>query len=497
MSVAKIDPNSLLSNGTTHYMTLNTNFNLKGGFKTFDGNCVVYGSELSLSGNSTPAFAAFETSTNLLKYFNNISIGNRILDGCAGYDINGNQIYMFVLDNGQMIAVDMSSNITSITANEYYTDISWDDTHNFFVATGPISYGLSYPRFFVDLFTFDASTPPAINHTLQYYVDNNAIPGMAEHQAMHVKLHDDTLLVFRDLRTSTEEVIWLTTIYNYWDPSRVVDSSYFFHVPTHKLVALDMLYDPIHQRLNFLGEFIYCTTHNSQFLAQVDPYNFYLGMKAKQLDGGFAISPPCPSTTSPTIDIYGSYLNTTNLALDIYHECVPLLIAGAGWYPSLADDRSILTETYDISQSDCDQELPVVWKPASPIIANCQLTTTLGNPSCGITYPQPLIDNVTESILCYGPDACPSLERDSLTKALPITSESKQDIVLSECKQFYCTGFDGSIQYCFYDMTGSLVSTGKTYSGQYNPLPEKCGIYILRAMDSKGNLSVKKVFSLP
>ena len=405
---------------------------------------------------------------------------------------------MFVLDNGQILAVNNNFNIYSITttSGEYYTDISWDASHQLFIATGPVSHVQSnpgsYPGFFVDLFKYDAVTP-AVTHTLQYYLDNNETWNTGEIQSMHAKLHDDTLLVYRDLRASKQEIIWLTTISDYSNSSRAVDSSYFFLIPTHKMFALDMLYDPFHQRLNFLGEIVFCTLHNAQFLAQVDPYNFYAGMNAKQLDGSFAISSPCPSMFSPTIDIYGSYLNTTNLALDTFHECIPVLVAGADDYHGI----STLTETYDISQSGCDLMLPVKWKPASPIIATYTLTTTLGHPSCSISNALPLYDIVRDSVLCYGPEACPSLVRDSLTKVMAITPESEPEIRLSESRQFYCLGFEGDIQYYIYDMSGRMVLMGKTYNGQYNPLLEKCGIYILRAVDSKGNLAVKKIISIP
>ena len=503
LSITKIDPSTMTPTGTPKYSDSNYSLNsflmMDGGFEDSNGSIVIYGHVPSASG-ATPAYAIVDPYLNSLVVFCGQTAVGTIVDGCEGYDTDGRQVYMFVMDNGQLLAVGANDQI-SITPilSEYYTDISWDSIHHFFIATGTWAYGQTHPGIIVDIFNFESTNPALgttsnVQHSFTCFLNNNSFDRVSEHQAMHVQLDERQILVCRDLREDKKDILWMTRISDYWNTNCTVQESYEYKIPTHKLLALDLLYDPFHLRVNFLGEIIYCTNFNTKFLSQVNPYKLYLGMNAGQLDGTFAIPTSCPSIADPTVNIYGNVLSVSNLALNIFHECVPVMIAGV----SPGSPNRILTETYDISQLTCDYPLPVETKPIDPYIVPYSLTTTL-NPF-PFSYQQCSLglDIVASSIHCSGWDACPPLSKDSLEiKAASLSYDKVPIIDLKGTHQFVCQGFDGKIQYYLYDMTGRTVVQGTTYNDIQNLLPNLQGVFILKAIDKSDGFSTKKIILFP
>lgn len=495
ISVMDINPYTMVPTGATYCSLLNQEFRMRGAFEDSDHNCVIYGF-IPTAVASIPAFVVWNPNqNNLLLYYRLASYG-AIVDGCIGYDINNQPIYMFVLDNGQLIAMGPNDQVSITPDNsEYYTDISWDNDHHLFIATGPWGNGQSYPGIIVDLFKFESSDPvlgiiAQVHHGLRYLLNNNAVINVGEHQAMHVQLDDNYLLVCRDLRVENKDILWMTRIKNFCNSNCFVEESYSYYFPTHKLLPWDMLYDPFHKRVNFLGKIVYCTLYSTKLLAQTNPYDLFLGLNVGQLDGGFAIPSSCPSMAYPNIDIYGNSLHVGNLALNIYHECVPVMIAGV----SDSHAYHILTETYDITQSSCDFSLPVEETPFNPFIIPYPLTTTLNDvpftsQSCTIGT-----DYEYFNIMCYGLDACPPITRDTTeTKSLVSVQNNPPSIIMDASYQFVCQGFEGEITYVLYNMMGQSVASGTTYNGLQNYLPKNQGAFILKATDRTGLFVTKKV----
>ena len=196
LSVTPIDPANLLQTGTPKYATQVQRFMMKGAFEDSNGKCVVFGHKHISPVLSNPAFAVVDLSSNNIDYYIFPFESSALVHGCLGYDIYGIEIYMFVLENGQLMAVDMSNGCFGRIVpyfGEHYTDISWDDSNHRFIATGTLAYGQANPGIVVDLFEYNsqdamAGLTSAIQHYLQYFVDNLSINNAAEHQALHVVL---------------------------------------------------------------------------------------------------------------------------------------------------------------------------------------------------------------------------------------------------------------------------------------------------------------------
>ena len=501
-SVTPIDPANLLQTGTPKYATQIQRFMMKGVFEDSNGNCIIFGRKHLTPTTSNPAFAIVDLTSNYIDYYAFPLEFNELVQGCLGYDANGAEIYMFVLDNGQLMAVDLSNGFFGRIvplSGEHYTDISWDHNNHCFIATGTLASGQTHPGIIVDLFEFDAQDAmaglaSAVNHVIQYFVDNLFINDVAEHQSLHTVLDDNNLLLYRDLRVVKQDIVWLTRIVDYESINHSIVESYFYFIPTQKLYALDMLYDHCRQRFNFLGKLIYCTAYNSQIFAQVDPFDLASGMNVKQLGGGFAIPTPCPSMMDASINIYGSYLSMNNLALDPFHSCVPTLIAGADSLSGIG----VLTETYDIYDSyECDFPLAIDVKPASPQILPYTLTDSIGEFELTTWVSSLLFDeNVTESTLCEDPGECLAFRQDT-TLAKSLLLGTKPCFILENNREFTCLHFEGNIQYTLYDLLGKAIFSGNTSNGLVNSLPHLHGVFLLQATDSKGQQALKKMFIIP
>ena len=248
-------------------------------------------------------------------------------------------------------------------------------------------------------------------------------------------------------------------------------------------MASDLLYDPINNRVNLLGELVYCSENHPRFLAQANPYNLQ-SFNARQLDGGMALPTSCVSMTNPDVFLYSTIFKAQKLALNDYSSCGPVMVTGTNQL------SGILTATEDIGSADCDIKLPVVESVASPPVMT--LGYNFGFPGFNVTPGafQDQIDAVSVYDLCHDPNACFNAKKNSEEKVFAI---SKPYMDFQNRNRFTCHGFDGTIRYCIYDLTGRLLHFGKTYNECPVLLPNACGLIIVKAIDEKGQQSVGKV----
>ncbi len=502
LSVAEVDPYSLLPTGINNSAQVPFEFMLNGAFEDFDGDCVLFGYDRS--NNGFPIIMKIDPNLlNVYVYWTN-TIEGSFIAGCAGYDGNGEKIYALVGSNGKLY-VGNKSNLTlfrEFTANQnavfydQYTDISWDSHHNLFVATGsamPTNHDHLHP--FVGMLKLDI--PPLAQNTASattvysYILDNITYEKVTEHKALHVQLSSNELLLYRDLQEDinwdVHDVIWLTRIYDFWNTAVSVQQSCYYLLPDAKLMATDMVYDYKNNRINFLGVFNHCMQGLTQLLAQADPYSLTLGLNVGQLGGAFSGSTPCQSLQYPYVDIYYNNLEMKNLAYNYYNPCLPVLIAGVN------GSGSVLTETYDILASSCDRPLDVNVVQASPI----PQLYTISNGSMDKNFtPFPITfstDFLSMQYLCDEPSACShQFGGKSIRKTL-LNKESVREIISEGDNQFLCEGFDGNIQYSLYDMAGKLLQKGTIRNGERNHLNVSEGVYLIRAFDTSHSLVVKKV----
>lgn len=506
LSIAEVDPFSLLPTGINNTAQIPFEFMLNGAFEDFDGDFVLLGYDRS--NNGYPIIMKIDPSLlNVYLYWTN-TIEGSFIAGCAGYDGNGEKVYALVGSNGKLYVVN-KSNLTlfrEFTANQnavfydQYTDISWDSHHNLFVATGsamPNNHDHLHP--FVELLKPNIpqqiQLPASANNVYSYILDNIAYEKVTEHKALHVQLSSNDLLLYRDLQEENinldvHDVIWLTRINNFWNTSTSIPESYYYLLPDAKLTATDMIYDYKNKRINFLGVFNNCVQGLTQILAQANPHSLASGLNVGQLGGGFSGTTPCQSLQYPYVDIYYNDLEMKNLAYNYYNPCFPVLIAGVN------GKESVLTETYDITASSCDKPLSTDSTQANP----SPQPYSINNDSTDRIFTQISIifntDLLSMQYLCDEPSACShQFGGKSIRKSL-LNEESAGEIFIEDNNQFVCDGFEGDIHYSVYDLNGKLLQQGVTKNGKRNLVKAVRGIYLLKISDAVGFPVVKKIVIL-
>lgn len=507
LSIAELDPLSLLPTGNNRSIQYNIQFMANGVFEDFNGNFVLFGYDRNNSTwNWHPAILVIDPNFSNSDMYNpnnqNIVIGS-FTAGCSGYDINGDEIYVFVGLDGKLYAVNTMSPtlFREFTANpnlpffDKYADISWDQYHNMFVASGsamPTNHDHLHP--FVEMLKLDIPQSPQIPSVVQninsYILDNIAYDKVSEHRALHVQLSQNELLLYRDLEEETNaavyDIIWLTRINNFWNTSASIGESFYYLLPDAKLAAKDMIYDNKNKRINLLGFLSHCVQGLTQLLAQADPYSLVSGLKVGQLGGAFYGNLPCQSLQPPFADLYYNDLDLMNLALNHYNPCFPVLIAGVN------GKGSVLTETYDVAASSCDMPLDVHDIAGNPYIKPYPISNDLTNRFFYTNTNTLNTDFVLMHYLCNELDACSHLWGGKSLREIFINRETTREIFIEDNHQFICDGFEGDIHYSVYNMKGKLLQQGITKNGKHNLVKAAKGIYLLKASDAVGCPVVKK-----
>lgn len=492
LSATEIDPLSMLPTGNANYFVVqqNSSFHANGGFEDAGGYFVLFGNI-----NNHPAFIRIASNLLSCDVSYDTNIYGEFTAGCDGFTLNMDETYIFV--NGRNLTVVNAASISNSSNFEldvvnnpygYFSDISWDDTHGKFIATGLFwnpSLGCRNP--FVDV--FELVNFSSFNHTTGYYLENPPYTYSNEYKTLHVQLDDDNLLLYYDLRhidvPYAYDVIWLTRILNFWNNySATVTESWYYELPCTKLSATDMIYDPYNYRLNFLGYLNKCREGLIHILAQVNPYMLSSGIEIGQLGATFT-GGTCLNDQPPYVEIPYNDLKMFNLALNDINPCDPVLIAGV-------DKQSVLTETYDISISSCDSPLLHEDKPASPVLKPYTFNTLPPSPSVFPVPSNAYLDNITMTYICDEPNAC-SHQFGGKSLQQSLTDNPTAEITVESGRQFVCEGFDGKIYYSLYDVTGKQIQQGIIQNGESSSLKVSNGLYFIQAKDAAGNQVVKKV----
>ena len=502
LSAAEIDPLSMLPTGVNYLFQISSGYNihLNGGFETFSGDFVLFGYyDIGSSYSNYLAFVVVKQDLSNCTYYRRDEIGE-FTAGCAGRSLTEGDVFLLV-SNGMLYEV--SASIPSIvyrisldqTTNfgDRYTDISWDVGQNKFIVTGSAR---NSPTGHEDPFVqvCDLQTHNLYS-TAAYYVCNQQYFHSNVYQSLHTQLDENELILYHDLRipfdTLTHDIIWLARINQFWDINlATVAENWNYVLPNAKLSAKDMIYDYNNNRLNFLGVFHQCTAGFTQILAQVNPYSLSSGINIGQLGAAFS-GGICQNPQYPVVDIHYNDLSMSNLAWNYHNPCFPVLIAGV-------EDNliSLLTETYDISLSTCDQPM---WHNDNT--SNCDLKPYSLSP---LSIYDPFLpasssdikESVIVSKICDELEACShQYGGKSLNRPLR-KSETIAEITIEFNNQFVCEGFEGEIQYYLYDIAGKLLQRGITYNGEQNLLRISNGIYLLKAMDASGSRELKKIVVL-
>ena len=502
LSITEIDPVTMQPTGVDRGFTHLSGLTLEGGFEDENGEFVLYGYRDMGGSQRHPFYMVIDQyiPSASIYYFENTNINGRFVRGCSGYDAYNDPVYVFVMDNGKLFVAEPQSQNANYIATQGlgypYQDISWDDTHQQFIATGtaPAPSAQYSPGPFVEMFQADlpaAQQNPnnVMSATCQYSIHNQNILNGAEFQTLHVQIDDGHLLLYHDLRRDLGDVVWLTLVKEYYNNNHNVVRSSTFGYPAHKLFALDMIYDDINNRLNLLTELMYCDeSAMPQQLAQVDPYTL-TGMNVIQLDGGYGVNTPCPSEANPNIYVYGTMLDMNRLSFNYHNPCGPVLISGV-----VNAATSILTETCDVTASACDVPLVVTDNNTNPVIFPYYSQPTAPNPILMTDISiSSYNDYISAGIVCLDPDVCSNQRSNRQEKMMSVENAMKPVVSISGYHHYFCQGFDGEVCVSLYDLTGKRVWVTMVEPDIQNPLPNFHGVYLLQALDNNAHHATCKI----
>ena len=373
-----------------------------------------------------------------------------------------------------------------------YQDISWDGTHQLFIASGshPAPQGLFSPGPFVELLEVDLSLVPnpVTTPVFHYNIHDQIVLGGGENKTLHAQIDNDHLILFHDLRKDSVDIVWLTLVRNYSTYNPYIFNSRHFQFPAHKLFAKDMVYDNLNNRLNLLTELMYCNENAMpQQLSQVNPYSL-TGMRVIQLDGGYGVNAPCPSMADPNISIYGTLLDMNRLSFNHHNHCGPVLVSGVHY-----SSASILTETYDVSASACDTKLTIWESNDDPILFSQYSSPTASHISMTDIQAGFSNDYISVNTPCLDPNACSNQRANQSKGPHFMDTQTEAGVTVLDNRRFICNGFNGETTICMYDLTGKMMWCTSTFNELQNTFPTLNGLYILVAMDVWGNQVVCKV----
>jgi hypothetical protein len=509
LSATEIDPMSMMPTGNdTAFLFQNGHVHLNGCFENASGEFILFGYYYQYNNPYSyhrPAYILVKQSFSGCNayYLSNVDWGE-FTAGCSGYNQSGQEVFILKKDNGDLTATNAFNpnisyriSLAPIASNYYYySDISWDVINGHFIATGSAQ---NSPTGHEDPFVhiFDLFTNFTVDTKAEYYVCDQLYNHANEFKSLHVQIDNDNLILYHDLRRFvnqgqySQDIIWLTRIKYFWNvTTAMITESWYYHLPSSKLFAKDLLYDSFNERLNFLGYYNHCIYGLTQLLAQIDPYKLSTGIEIGQLGASFPGTGTCLDSLDTSIHILYNDLEMFNLALNVKNPCNPVLVAGVD------NKKSILTETYDISQSRCDIPIWHEDKPANPNLIPCSLNIAYHPDTFQLTIANAIPENLTNIKLCDEPDACSHQYGGKTLQQFLTNGNIAARITMETSHQFVCEGFEGNIQYFLYDMAGKILQRGITQNGEQNMLKVSNGIYLLKAMDAKGIKVVRKTIVL-
>lgn len=484
--VSLIDHSTMQPVAIDYELLQGYDFLLEGGYGDFNGNIVVYGS-VDVGGVPVPISGRYDVSSHAFtSYFlDNAHPNDHFINGCCGYDINGNGVNMLVLENtGQLVCVDWDHNsIDSLKITNFngkISDVVWDAGNLRFAVAGSQESG--YEQLFLLEVQYNINSGFILQNTLAWYVDPSYNYG--ERRTCLEIISDSEIIVGHCARTQQADGVWLSIVNSY----TTVTNSVFFDMPSQKLFLLDMKFDDSRNQLALLFE-MHHVCGRVNIIAQVDPYSLS-GMSAAEVWNTIAPSPPCAYSQDPLYDneIYLKKLELNRMPW----SCARILASGINHNGSFGQD-AFVTETYKIAYSQCDY----VFFPGETGASYTYSAVSCLNSYHYYVYP-PVFSPSPNPGSLDGYWSCPDLmpcSKGAVESPKRMINEGN-DVAKLEFGidgTFVFQSFSGEILYGVYNALGQLVLSGNTHNGTlWVDLPET-GFYIVKAEDSIGNVVTKKI----
>jgi len=488
INVSIIDPTNMQPIGSTYQFECNIFKEIKfqGAFEDLDNNLVAYG--IAKDANST-YYIIFKIRTDFTNrqilydiilpcdpIYDPFLFCNGIIEGCSGYDINGEIVNLFLLKTGEVFFTDNSynsvyqDNLQCVFPFDKISDISWNPFNKEFVASG---YSDEYQDPFLIFFDCSINAPYFIINQ-EFRLTSQLHITHAEGRTLHEVIDDQNIILCQDLRKGDIDYIWLTLL----NPN-IVNSKLFFFYPSRKLFNYDMKFDKNGDVLTILGRSVGCGV-GVNFLAQINPYTL------DQLNVAQIRDPNNPNYICPGTNSAQNQIFLRRLELNPYNSCHTILSTGTFC------SAIYMTETEDISLTNCDNIQQIQDMIVNPIIDVFNSQIIHFNPSISFHPTQVNLLNLAKTEPCDDIIDCSSKGNNQIDNTL-IKNELLPSILFFDNNKFIVENFNGKLHYYIYDVTGKLLINGITESDKINTIDKLIdGFYILKIENSKGEKLVKK-----
>ena len=480
--VSEIDPNTMLHTGADFRLTLPQGYNslvLQGAYEDFSGHIVLYGSV-----NNHPVAAQYDVNTQQLAnvFYDLNHQYDYFINGCCGYDINGQMVNMLVLENhGALVGFDWNNVIDTLiimNISGRISDVLWDPNAACFAMTG-YNFNPAGPQLFLAGIEFDVNTGFILNsiNSTAWYLSNLVYPYFfAEYRTCLEILPNGDFVVGQSLRDNQTDWLWLTSVSGYSG----INNSAVFRIPSQKLWVLDMKHKDDIDQLVILGK-INHSCGNIHYIAQVNPYSL-TSMIAAQVKGNMPYTICGFSQNLLTNDIVLQKLEVNPI------PCPRILASG-----TYANSEAYITETFDIVNCPCDKILKAPHSSVSPNTGNVAFNNYGLSPFPTIAInPGIQMFQLADVWSCQDPMPC---SKQFQEKSNPLSSDStKVDWMENGLLEF--SGFTGEITYKVYNMMGQCVVVGNAVNGTKCLHLTAKGMYIIKAEDRYGHSATTKIIHL-
>lgn len=159
--------------------------------------------------NNSINYLAIKIDINTMNFVYTSNLGPEIIEGCCGYDSNGDLCNLFLLNQSHEVIVlnDQLAPITTFSLiskdpTSKITDISWNPHHSTFIASGsfidPSTINVSP---FLMFFICDPWFPTYFDVFPIFYITNQQSFNIAEGRTLHEVIDDQHLVLSQDLRS--------------------------------------------------------------------------------------------------------------------------------------------------------------------------------------------------------------------------------------------------------------------------------------------------------
>ncbi len=473
--VTELDPTYMTVMNPSNYQSIQ-NVVLQGGYEDIKGDIVIYGSM-----GDYPVAALYDVITQQITnvFYDLNHQYDYFINGCCGYDINGQIANMLVLESrGTLVGFDWNNVIDTLMImnnSGRISDVLWDPNAACFAVTG-YNFNPAGPQLFLVGIKFDVNNGFILNpiNSTAWYLPNLIYPYFfAEYRTCLEILPNVDFVVGQSIRDNQTDWLWLTTVSGYSG----INNAAVFQIPSQKLWVLDMKHKDDLDKLVILGK-INHSCGNIHYIAQVDPYSL-TSMTVAQVTGYMPYTICGFSQNLFTNDIVLQKLEVNPIS------CPRILATG-----TYANSEAYMTETFDIANSSCDWFLKIPDTHLYPILGNmtCVNTGVALFPTL-LNIPLNNLLNLSENWSCPDPMPCTK-------QGLKMFSEKDTNHVTVEWdgKDFLqFIGFSGEVFYTIYDVLGRHIEEGRTCDFSAHIFLPKSGIYIVKAEDYDSNYTTKKI----